>query len=320
MNKILEVKDLYKVYKGKKKEADVVAVNGLSFDGYGGEILGVLGPNGSGKTSTMKAITSILDIDGGQVLVNNHDVSRQRKKVLGHIGAVLEGARNIYWNLSPIENMFYFASLKGLGKKDISHRIEKYLALLGLEEVAHKPVRKFSKGMQQKVAIACSLIHDPKLVLLDEPTLGLDVETKRTMQNFIKEISHNDRLILITSHDMQFIEKTCNRVVIIKKGSCVVQDTVANLSSFFHKTVYKISVLGSLEAQFLEMLGKVGELRTEKGDNTTELYFVLSDTHKLYEIFEVLNSCNAELLNLDVLRDNLEDIFMSIINDRENAV
>lgn len=315
MNKILQVKYLYKVYKGRKKEADIIAVNGLSFHGYGGEVLGVLGPNGSGKTTTIKAITTIIDPDGGQILINDYDISRKRKKVLGQIGAVLEGSRNIYWNLSPIENMIYFASLKGLGRKDISHRMDMYLELLGLKEVAHKGVRKFSKGMQQKVAIACSLIHDPKIVLLDEPTLGLDVKTRRTMQDFIREISRKDRLVLITSHDMQFIEKTCNRVIVIKNGSCVIQDTVENLESFFNKTVYKISIQGKLDAEILKKLEILGELRTENGENTIDLYFVLSNTYKLYEIFDVLKSCDAELLSLDVLKDDLEDIFLSIVND-----
>lgn len=315
MQHVLQVMDLYKVYNPHKASKRVVAVNRLSFDGYAGEVLGILGPNGSGKTSTIKSIATIIDFEGGSVQVCGYDVRNRRKAVLGQLGAVLEGARNVYWTLSPIENMQYFAALKGLSRRSVSTQIEKYLSLLDLESVAKKPLRNFSKGMQQKVAIACSLMGDPRIVLLDEPTLGLDVETARTMQSFIRDIAKEDRLVLITSHDMRFIEKACSRVLVVKDGSIIAGDSVDNLTRFFRKKVYKISLENHPPQSMLDELAVIGQFRSEQQAEQLDLFYVLEHGRDLYAIFDVLRRHNAGLLSMDILQDDFEDIFMNILKN-----
>lgn len=315
MSKLLDVRDLYKVYNPDKAAKRVVAVDHVSFSAEAGEIVGILGPNGSGKTSTIKSIASVIDFEGGSISLNGYDVRKQRRQVVARIGAVLEGARNIYWTLTPVENMVYFAALKGLSAKSVRPRIDQYLHLLDLEAEARKPVRTFSKGMQQKVAIACALIGDPAVVLLDEPTLGLDVETARTMQAFVREISHTGKLVIITSHDMRFIEKTCDRVLVVKKGRIIAQDSIQGLNAFFRKKVYRLVLNPPLSAGLLAALESVGQCRREELDGQQLLYYVLENERELYAIFDLLKQHDAALVSLDIQQDDFEDIFLSIVNE-----
>lgn len=182
---ILKVENLCKTYRSKIKT--IKAVENISFEGNKGEIFGILGPNGVGKTTTVKSIATIIYYDSGTILVDGYDNKKHPNLVKQRIGAVLEGSRNIFWRLTPEENMIYFAGLKGLSKKDVRSNIEYFLETLDLKDVRNKKVREFSKGMQQKVEVACAFITDPKIILLDEPTLGLDVETSRQMQVWIKK-------------------------------------------------------------------------------------------------------------------------------------
>lgn len=224
-----------------------------------------MGPNGSGKTITVKSIATIIYFDSGNILVDGFDNKKDQNEVKKRIGAVLEGARNIYWRLTPVENMIYFAGLKGVSHKQIKSNIEYFLETLELKDVKDKQVREFSKGMQQKVAVACAFITDPKLILLDEPTLGLDLETARNMQKWIKKIAKEKNvLILVTSHDMKFIENVCDRVAIIKNGKIINIDTINNLKKFFMKKVYKIVLSDFLETEQKQMLEKSFVSRYEK--------------------------------------------------------
>ncbi|KMQ50357.1 ABC transporter ATP-binding protein [Chitinispirillum alkaliphilum] len=324
MDRYLEVENLYKVYNKNQKEKKITAVKGISFGGYSGEILGILGPNGSGKTSIIKSIATLIEFEKGSIEVLGTNIQKKRKQVLQNMGAVLEGARNVYWNLSPIENMIYFAGLKGLGKRDVNTRIERYLSFLDLEKVANKPLRQFSKGMQQKVAIACSLIADPKLVLLDEPTLGLDIETSRNMQEFIKAESKENKLFVITSHDMKFIEKTCSRVLVIREGEIIAGDSIENLKTYFKKSAFKITVENGLPPEFFRDLSLISDFRKEtpkedeNGEDGVELYFLFDTPEVIYSIIDVLKQHSAILTSIDIVKDDFEDIFLRILKEQNN--
>lgn len=319
MENFLEVRELYKEYNPRKKNKRVVAVDHVSFSGQRGEVLGLLGPNGSGKSSTIKSIATIIDFEGGSISVNGLDVLRQRKKVLEIVGAVLEGARNVYWTLSPVENMKYFGALKGLSVGQIKDRIERYLELFDLKEVAHKQVREFSKGMQQKVAIACALISDPPLLLLDEPTLGLDVETARTMRTVIHRLADEGKLVLVTSHDMRFIERVCDRVVVVKKGKVVASNKVSALHEFFQRKAYTISLSSPIDDERLAALNAVTPIHGLQAEVGQRLRFVLEEPKDLYEIFDILRGSGADLAGLDVDKDDLEEIFLSLVNESNES-
>lgn len=314
MEKILDVKKITKNY--KMKNQIITAVNSVSFSGMKGEILGILGPNGAGKTTIVKSIATLIDYDEGEILINNYNNKKYKKFVLEKMTAVLEGSRNVYWRLTPIENMIYFASLKGLSYKSIKNRIDYLLNLLELEKFAKDEVRKFSRGMQQKVAIACALITDPEICLLDEPTLGLDIETALSIRKFIKNYAKQyNKLILITSHDMKFIENVCDRVIVIKEGKVITNDSIENLKKYFSKLVYKVVIENMNEKIYDEILNLniCDNIRFEKNQNKIIYFFTLNNVMKLYQIIDIFRKYNIKILEFENQKNDFEDIFLSII-------
>jgi ABC-2 type transport system ATP-binding protein len=157
------------------------------------------------------------------------DPQTSRSDVLRVSGAVLEGSRNVYWRLTTLENLHYFAALRGLRWTDVRARVDELLAMLGMEERATAEVGKLSRGYQQRCAIACALVHDPRVVFLDEPTLGLDVESRQAIERAVRLWAAGGRLVVIPSHDMEFIERSCDRALVIRSGRIVVEGTVRGL-------------------------------------------------------------------------------------------
>ena len=315
MKKILEVKNIFKTYPAKPKPFK--AIDDISLSAYEGEVLGILGPNGSGKTPIIKSIDYIFAFDQGQVLINGLDNIKERNKILPHLGAVLDGNRNIYWRLTTLENIHYFASLRGLHKKNTPEIVNRILKDLRLEEIKDKEVRLLSRGMKQKVAIACSLVHNPDILLLDEPTLGLDIEISRGMEEWIKTYSKQDKkCILVTSHDMDFIEKVCDRVIIIQKGKVTFEGPVKKIkeSYYNHKRV-KITLDQEIDDFFKNSLKKICNLDFEIEEGKSTISFRMENIKTLPIIMGEIKNNNINLYNIHTSEDKFEDIFMNIIGD-----
>ena len=310
--KVIKVENLYKKYK------DVVAVDHISFDVHGGEILGMLGPNGSGKTTTIKSILGLLCFDDGAIHVNGLNIGNNRRNILGNVGAVLEGARNVYWHLSPEENMKYFAGIKGFSVGEINDRMKFLLESLQLTDVGKKELRQLSKGMKQKVSLACAFIHDPEILLLDEPTLGLDVEISLTMKEWLRSIVRNEnKTILITSHNMDFIESVCDRVLIIKKGSIISHETIDSLKIKFSKKAYVIDIDGSINESQKTAIESICELDVKTANGNQVLTVLMENTMQIYNLFDILKSENTELRDFRTVESDLEDIFLDIIRNED---
>lgn len=312
---ILEVNNLSKTYwRGKTK---IEAVKELSFLGFPGEILGILGPNGSGKTTTIKSIATIIDFESGTIRVAGHDNRDSRLKVLANIGAVLEGARNIYWTLTPEENAVYFAGLHGLSKKDVRNHMDDMFSSLDLDRYRKQQVGQLSKGNQQKVAVCCALIANPRMVLLDEPTLGLDVETTFHMRRWLREhVAKHQIFALITSHDMRFVESICDRVIIVKNGSIVTHGSVSELRASFAKRLFEITIKNPLTpAQESEIAAKNISLRILPEATCTRLHLLITDSDKLYDFFQILGTCRQEIISISTDESDLEEIFLSIVQE-----
>jgi ABC-2 type transport system ATP-binding protein len=220
------VKTLTKVYPGAAK----AAVSDLDLTLYPGEIVALLGPNGAGKTTAVKMIAGLVLPTSGSVHVMGHDMVRARTAGVRHIGAVLEGARNLYWRLSAEENLRYFGTLRLTPRRELTRRIDELLSLFGLEAQRGQEVRHFSRGMQQKLAIAAALLHDPDLLLLDEPTLGLDVKAARQLEETIAHLAREQgKAILLTTHMMDVAEKLAQRITVIHQGREVVSEETQSL-------------------------------------------------------------------------------------------
>ena len=241
---------------GSKKV--VVAVDHVSFSIVEGEIFGVLGPNGSGKSTLIRLIATLLLPDGGSIKVFDYDVVHQPMDVQRLINRVSVEA-SFFKKLSPMENLIYGARLYGLGGGETRRRIVEILKRLGLEERSiYQPMEEMSRGMQQKVAIARALLSRPKVLLLDEPTTGLDPRSKREVQAVIKEMNQEFKTtILLTTHDMNEADNLCDRVAIIDGGVIVALDKPEVLKRQVSENNKEIT----LEEVFLELTGK--KLRSE---------------------------------------------------------
>ncbi|MBM4424449.1 MAG: ABC transporter ATP-binding protein [Chloroflexi bacterium] len=240
-----------------------VAVGGVSLEINRGEIFGVLGPNGSGKSTLIRLIATLLIPDGGRITVFGHDVIENSRAVQTLINRVSVEA-SFFKKLSPMENLMYGARLYGVPAAETRQRVVEILTRLGLErDSIYKPMEEMSRGMQQKVAIARSLLSKPMLLLLDEPTTGLDPRSKREVQAFVRELrAAHGTTILLTTHDMHEAEALCDRVAIIDGGRIVALDTPEALKTL-------ISANGhapTLEDVFLELTGR--QLVTEEDEES----------------------------------------------------
>ena len=218
MNAIVEVEGVSKSYRKRGSKERVTGAADISFRVGEGEILGLLGPNGAGKTTTIKMICSLLRPDAGRVLVAGVDNQRHRLKALRHLSAVLEGNRNLYWRLSLRENMLYFAGNRGVSARAARPKIDALLEHFGLSDKADELVNNLSRGTQQKLAIAVALLAETEVILLDEPTLGLDVGTGLEVRRLMREIAAEGRTVIISTHDMAVVQELCARTVIISAG------------------------------------------------------------------------------------------------------
>ena len=215
---MIEVKDLHKHF------GTVKAVDGVSFTARDGQITGLLGPNGAGKTTTLRMLYTLMNPDRGQVLVDGIDVARDAQAVRRQLG-VLPDARGLYKRLTARENIDYFARLQGLDETLTRTRCEQLIEALEMTDIADRRTEGFSQGQRVKTAIARALVHDPKNVILDEPTNGLDVMATRGLRQFMRRLKDEGRCVLFSSHIMQEVAALCDRIVVIAHGRVVADET-----------------------------------------------------------------------------------------------
>ena len=216
---------LRKTFPGKgKKAAPVVAVDDVSFSALDGQITGLLGPNGAGKTTTMRMLYTLMTPETGRVLVDGIDVAADPAAVRRSLG-VLPDARGVYKRLSARENIAYFGQLHGMDDAGIARRTQVLAQALQMEDFLDRQTEGFSQGQRTKTAIARALVHDPKNVILDEPTNGLDVMTTRGLREFLRQLRAEGRCVIFSSHIMQEVAALCDRIVIIAAGQVTAEGT-----------------------------------------------------------------------------------------------
>ncbi|TBR36239.1 MULTISPECIES: ATP-binding cassette domain-containing protein [Dyella] len=215
---MIEVRDLHKSF------GTVKAVDGVSFTARDGEITGLLGPNGAGKTTTLRMLYTLMNPDSGQVLVDGIDAAKDALGVRRELG-VLPDARGLYKRLTARENINYFGELQGLSKEELATRREALIRGLEMEDIADRRTEGFSQGQRVKTAIARALIHDPRNVILDEPTNGLDVMATRALRQFMLKLKAEGRCVLFSSHIMQEVAALCDRIVVIAHGRVVADES-----------------------------------------------------------------------------------------------
>jgi ABC-2 type transport system ATP-binding protein len=303
--KVLEVYHLQKTYRQGGKQ--VQAVVDVSLTLAAGEILAFLGPNGAGKTTTIKIIAGLIRPDAGSVRILGRDPHTE-PGALAQVGAVLEGNRNLYWRLTPLQNLEYFGVLRGLSPKAARQRGLELLETLGLGEKGEVAVQTLSRGMQQKVAIAVALLHQPALLLLDEPTLGLDVEAAQAVRSLIRQIATSGRAILLTTHQLDVAEALSDQVAVIERGAILVQAPTQELIRQFAGAAgtYRIELEQELDPSRAERLAQQGvEILSSH-----QLRF-RGSSEALYQVLEILKP--LPVLSVKREEADLTHIFLKLL-------
>jgi len=219
---MLEVRNLTKFYTG------IPAVDRVSFSISPGQILGYLGPNGAGKSTTVKMLTGLLEPSAGHIYFHGQDIREDLRAYQRRIGYVPEEP-HLYPHLSGREYLQLVGRLRGLKRSVLEPKMDELIRLLGLWEDRHSPLASYSKGMRQKILISGALLHDPELLILDEPFSGLDVNAAMVLRSLLKELAAGNKMVLYSSHVLEVVEKVCNTVLILRKGQVVAHDSVARL-------------------------------------------------------------------------------------------
>jgi ABC-2 type transport system ATP-binding protein len=307
----IEVSSLTKHY-GRGPDA-LTAVDRVSLVVPAGQVIGLLGPNGAGKTTTIKMIAGLIAPSSGSVRVGGYDMARQRSGAVRQIGAVLEGSRNIYWPLSAWENLLYFGRLKGLRKAEIAPRAEQLLKELGLWERRRQPVGGFSRGMQQKVAVAAALITDPPVILLDEPTLGLDVEAARTFKDWVARLAAEEaKTIVLTTHQLDVAQELAGRIAVIKAGRVIADLPTRALLARYAEDRFQLTVATPPESLGVTLPPGT---RSDVDAGMTRVTLPNTDTAALYGFLDQLAAVRAPLVSVSRAQPDLEEVFLHLLHD-----
>lgn len=311
---IISVRKLTKTY----GDGAVRAVDGVSFDIERGTVVGLLGPNGAGKTTTIKSLLGLIVPTGGDVTIAGVDPHEDPREAYASVAAMLEGARNTYWRLTVRENLEFFARLAGENPRAKSELIETLLQQLDLAGVADKPVNELSRGQKQKVSLATTLSQDADVVFLDEPTLGLDVESSLQLRAELARLAREqDLTVVLSSHDMDLIEALCDRVVLLNGGTVVADDTVDNLLEFFQTQAYKVTVNGRVDRSVQHEIDAEYEVSswTERADRTT-LEVALPNGNAIGSLVDSIVDAGLEILAVNTVEPDFEKVFLSLTEDR----
>ncbi|AEC51362.1 daunorubicin resistance ATP-binding protein [Pyrococcus sp. NA2] len=310
--KAIEVKNLRKLYPKRiplpfRKVEWVEALKGVSFTVKKGELFGLLGPNGAGKTTTIKILTTLLEPTSGEARVLGFDVVKEAREVRKRINLVAEGERTLYWRLTGYENLRYFASIYYVPKKEAEKRIEELLKLVGLWERKDDLVMNYSRGMKQRLAIAKALINDPEVLFLDEPTLGLDVQSAVFVRELIRKlVDEEGKTVLLTTHYMQEAEELCDRIAIIDHGRIIAMDTPEGLKKLVKKdTIVEVKVK-NYSGENPSGLAKVSE------NNGIIVFRGSLDEEDIPRVVEFLVKKGAKVVSVEVKEPTLEDVFIKL--------
>lgn len=312
---MIEVKNVTKKY------GSTIAVNNISFDVKDGEVVGFLGPNGAGKSTTMNMITGFIEPTMGQIIVNGVDISKRPRKAKKEIGYMPENVP-LYYELTPKEFITYMAELKIIKRKERKKEVEKIINETGLAEVQNKLIRNLSRGYKQRVSLAGALVGNPDVIILDEPTVGLDPKQITEIRNLIKELGKKHTVIL-SSHILSEVSQICEKVVIINKGRIVAIDTPENLEK---STKEKNGISLTIEdpknniEKLKDIITEIDNIEFVKdNEDGTKQYVITtsSDIDLRKKLFEVLPKQEIVIFELKKTETTLEDAFIKLIDSTE---
>jgi ABC-2 type transport system ATP-binding protein len=310
----------------KEKNNVTVALNKVNINIHPGELFGLLGPNGSGKTTMIKCLSTILIPDQGTATVNGFDVNKETSMVRASLGMVVGGERTLYWKLTARDNLMYFSSLYKMKKQHAAKRIQELLETFNLSDRADERLEDYSTGMRQKVAIARALLHDPPILLLDEPTLGLDPNFSRQIRKQIRDLSQKQgKTVLLTTHYMDEADQLCDRVAFINNGNIVATDTPNRLKTMVKdKELVEIAVYRppeDIEKQIRSIIPELEIIKLMPSNESEGTHSRIKIIGKNAEenigtIIDLLRKKKIRISGLNVGVPTLEDVFIKLTGSK----
>jgi ABC-2 type transport system ATP-binding protein len=317
----IEVTDLRREYVTRsfltRATKVTVALGGISLQVAKGELFGLIGPNGAGKTTTIKILTTLLAPTSGNARILGLDINKDVYEIRRRIGIVFGGERGLYNRVTASENLRYFADLYGVPPKEIKGRVEKMVKLVGLEGRENDRVEKYSRGMKQRLHIAKALIHDPELVFLDEPTIGLDPSGARDIRNMIRDMKQQGKTIFLTTHNMFEADELCDRIAVISKGKIVALDTPAGLKrSVKDISVIELQTYGATTT-FVDMLGAIKGVTRVVAELDSERQLIRVQTASPAEVLPMITDSSGEIKVIDktIKEPTLEDAYLRLVEE-----
>lgn len=317
---IIKVKDLYKRFKAKQKtgsflrdtfypkQKEITAVNGISFEVEKGESVALLGPNGAGKTTTMKMLSGLIYPTSGSLSVLGHSPFERNRKFLKSIALVMGNKSGLEWDLTPRQSLDLYKKIYEIPERKFQRKLKDLCDLLDLSDLLDTQVRKLSLGERLKMELSASIIHDPEVLFLDEPTIGLDIISKQKIREFLRQVPKlTDATILLTSHDMADVEKVCDRVIVISKGNIVYDDSIKSLTDQYKSDRYLKFIFKKLPKQ--KNIEKYAEV-VEQGES---FYTLRVSSSKMPEVMDKITS-KHKLDDIDILSVPLEEIITDLFN------
>jgi ABC-2 type transport system ATP-binding protein len=317
---VCHLRRLFKTTLGvvRRKSKEVVAVDDISFDVEPGELFGLLGPNGAGKTTTVKMLTTLLIPTSGSARILGYDVVRQAEAIRPRIGFIFGGERGLYWRLSAVDNLRYFASLYQVEPRLAAKRIPYLLDLVGLGGRGQEKVEGYSRGMKQRLHIARTLLHDPELLFLDEPTIGLDPVGARELRGVIRNLLDARKTILLTTHYMFEADALCRRIGVINHGRIIALDTPAGLKALVSDlSIIELEVFGIPESALDALRARpyVEGLAVEDRDQRQAL--LIHSPRGAEVVADILFTLSGQRVGKVVVREpTLEDAYVRLVETR----
>jgi ABC-2 type transport system ATP-binding protein len=322
MNIALQTENLGRIYKirgGKKTEPkELVALQDVNLEVRRGELFGLLGPNGAGKTTLIKILTTLLAPTSGRAWVAGYDVAQEPGKVRPLINMVSGGEASGYGLLTVRENLWMFSQFYGMPSRDANRRIRELLEVVGMLDRINAKSSDLSTGLRQKMNIVRGFLTDPRVLFLDEPTLGLDVGAARDVRKYIRRwLDENpERTLLLTTHYMVEADELCDRVAIINQGQVLACDTPGNLKRCFQQeAIFRIeaSPLNGMPVKVFEQLPGVRSVTELQMDGYVVLEFVLEEEPVLSKVVNTMTTGGIQILNLQKREPSLEDVFVELV-------
>ena len=310
------INNLTKTFDGFLSKSRLVAVDDVSLEIQKGEILGLLGVNGAGKTTMLKMICGLLKPTRGEIRINGLELEKHRSTLLNRISAVLEGSRNSLWSMTVRQNLTYFGFLKHTHGHLLKDRGSELLHFFQLDHKENEVVKNLSKGMKQKLAIVLAFISDPDLILLDEPTLGLDVRTAKLVKQRLVQLARQKRkTVLLTSHQIEMVEEICDRVAIINQGKIIALDRTDKLLKQMDREQYVFEFEKPRDLPALEDVPEFNgcELIPAPGDGGhLSLRLVVDHRADLSRALDAFKKHNLSILSISRSKPSLENIFVKM--------